>query len=586
MSAADSQDSSTGIRYEPDDPCPPQLLLGVGLQGVMMILASIVVIVAVTARSGGQDDDYLTWAVFAALIISGGLIALQASRVWRLGAGHILFMGPTTNFVAVAVLALEAGGPAMLASLTVAASLFYLMLAFWLPLLRRVITPIVSGTVLMLIAVSVLPIALERVREVAGDADPVTGPVVAVVTLVVTTVLALRAPRNLKPWSPLVALLAGSVAAAALGAYDTQPVIDAAWAGVPSGGFPGLDLTPGPEFWALLPAFVVVTLVGGVKNMGDSVAVQQASRRKPRVTDFRLVQGALNTNGLGILLSGLVGTPPTTAYSSRSVMLITFTSVAARRVGYVMGAILAALALFPKFAAVLISIPSAVMGAYILVAIGTLFVAGVRTAVSDGLDAQKATIVAISFAVGAGLEQQTIFADVLGGTWGPLLDNGVVMGAATAVLLTLFMEATRPIRQTRLEVDLSVSSLPEIDRFLCDIASRLGWNQASTGRLRSAGEETLISLIHPRGPAPGEGPPRFIVIARPSDTLVELEFLAVFDEENLEDRLAYLSEEAEGGQGIEEGEISLRLLRHYTTSVQHQKYQGLDVVTVQVRGSR
>ena len=202
------------------------------------------------------------------------------------------------------------------------------------------------------------------------------------------------------------------------------------------------------------------------------------------------------------------------------------------------------------------------------------------------LDAQKATILAISFAIGAGLEQQTIFADLLGGTWSSLLDNGVVIGATTAVVLTLFIEATRPVRQTRLEVDLSVSSLPEIDRFLCDIASRLGWNQTSTSRLRSAGEETLISLIHPRGPSPGEKTPRFIVIARPSDSVVELEFLAVFDEENLEDRLAYLSEEAEGGQGIEEGEISLRLLRHYAASVQHQKYQGLDVVTVQVRGSR
>ena len=587
MTAANPPDSeTTGIRYEPDDPCPPLLLLGVGLQGTMMILASIVLIVAVTARAGGQGDDYLTWAVFAALIISGALIALQASRVWRLGAGHILFMGPTTNFVAVAVLALEAGGPSLLASLTVAASLVYLMLAFWLPLLRRVITPVVSGTVLMLIAVSVLPIALDRVAEVSGGADPAVGPIVAAVTMAVTTVLALRAPRSLKPWSPLLALLTGSVVAAALGAFDTKPITDAAWAGVPSGGFPGFDLTAGPDFWALLPAFAVVTLVGGVKNMGDSVAVQQASRRKAKVTDFRLVQGALNTNGLGILLSGLVGTPPTTAYSSRSVMLITFTSVAARRVGYVMGSILAVLALFPKLAAVLVAIPSPVMGAYILVAIGTLFVAGMRTAVRDGLDAQKATIVAISFAVGAGLEHQTIFADLLGGAWSPLLDNGVVMGATTAVVLTLFMEATRPVRQTRLEVDLSVSSLPEIDQFLLDIAVRLGWNQTSTSRLRSAGEETLISLIHPRGPAPGEGPPRFIVIARPSDTLVELEFLAVFEEENLEDRLAYLSEEAEGGQGIEEGEISLRLLRHYAASVQHQKYQGLDVVTVQVRGSR
>ena len=587
MTSADNgTDNRGGICYEPDDPCPPLLLLGVGLQGVMLILASIVLIVAVTARSGGQDGDYLAWAVFAALIISGALIALQASRTWRFGAGHILFMGPTTNFVAVAVLALEAGGPALLASLTVAASLFYLMLAFWLPLLRRVITPAVSGTVLMLIAVSVLPIALERIREVPEGAETSMGPFIAFVTMAVTAVLALRAPRSLKPWSPLLALVAGCVTAALLGAYDTQPVTDAAWAGIPTGGFPGLDLTFGADFWTLLPAFVVVTLVGGVKNMGDSVAVQQASTRTPRVTDFRLVQGALNTNGLGILLSGLVGTPPTTAYSSRSVMLITFTSVAARRVGYVMGAVLAVLALFPKLAAVLISIPSPVMGAYILVAIGTLFVGGMRTAVKDGLDAQRAIIVSVAFAVGAGLEQQTIFADLLGGAWSPLLDNGVVMGAGTAVLLTLFIEATNPVRQTRLEVDLSVSSLPEIDRFLCDIASRLGWNQSSTQRLRSAGEETLISLIHPRGPAPGEGPPRFIVIARPADGRVELEFLAVFDEENLEDRLAYLSEEAEGGQGIEEGEISLRLLRHYAASVQHQKYHGLDVVTVHVRGSR
>jgi NCS2 family nucleobase:cation symporter-2/xanthine permease XanP len=283
MTATNTPDSdSTGIRYEPDDPCPPLLLLGVGLQGTMMILATIVLIVAVTARAGGQGDDYVTWAVFAALIISGALIALQASRVWRLGTGHILFMGPTTNFVAVAVLALEAGGPALLASLTVAASFFYLMLAFWLPLLRRVITPVVSGTVLMLIAVSILPIALDRVREVSGDADPAVGPIVALVTLAVTTVLALCAPRSLKPWSPLLALLTGSVVAALLGAFDTRPITDAAWAGVPSSGFPGFDLTPGPDFWALLPAFVVVTLVG-VKNMGGQRAPDPPRGRPQRV---------------------------------------------------------------------------------------------------------------------------------------------------------------------------------------------------------------------------------------------------------------------------------------------------------------
>lgn len=79
-----------------------------------------------------------------------------------------------------------------------------------------------------------------------------------------------------------------------------------------------------------------------------------------------------------------------------------------------------------------------------------------------------------------------------------------------------------------------------------------------------------------------EDAPRLIVMAHIEGETVELEFLAMFDEENLEDRLAYLSEEIEG---VEEGEISLRLLRHYASSVHHQKYHGLDIVTVQVRGS-
>ena len=74
-----------------------------------------------------------------------------------------------------------------------------------------------------------------------------------------------------------------------------------------------------------------------------------------------------------------------------------------------------------------------------------------------------------------------------------------------------------------------------------------------------------------------------IIQARPEPGMVEMEFLAVFDEENLQDRLACLNEESEG---VHEGEVSLRLLRHYASSVHHQKYHGLDIVTVQVKGTR
>ena len=572
-----------GIRYEANEPCPPLVALGVGLQGVIFGLAPLVLIVAITAQAGGQDESYLSWAVFAALLIAGALTAMQASRIWRLGAGHILIMGTTPNFVAVSVLALTAGGPSLLASLIVVSSLSYLALAVWLPLLRRIITPVVSGTVLMLIAVTILPVALDRVQETPDAAPDIAGPVVAAITLAVATGLALRVSGALRLWSPLIGIGTGCVAAALFGAYDVQRVVDAPWAGVPGGGFPGFDLTPGAEFWALLPVFVVVMLVGGIKNIGDNVAIQQASRRRPRVTDFRLVQSSLNTNWLGILFSGIAGTPPTTVYSSSSVSLAKLTGVAARRVGYVIGAVLVLLALFPKLPAVLLTIPAPVMGAYILMAIGLIFVEGIRTVVQSGLDGQKVMVVAIAFSLGAGLENQTIFADLVGGTWGGLLDNGMLIGALTAILMTVFLNLTSPRRGGRLQVDLDVSALPQIDAFARETAAKLGWNQASTERLRSASEETLMTLVQSNDGPPRDSPPRLVIAARPDAGMVEMEFMAVFDEENLEDRLAYLSEETEGA---EEGELSLRLLRHHASSVQHQKYYGLDIVTVQVRGSR
>ncbi len=575
------------VRYEAEETAPAYTLFGVGLQGAVLALAPTLIIVTVTARAGGQGQAYLTWAVFAALIISGVLTALQGTRLRRFGAGHVLIMGTTPNFVAVSVLALAAGGPSLLASLVVVSSLFYLALANWLPLLRRIITPAVSGTALMLIAISVLPIAFDRVQEMPSSAPAAAGPVIALATLVVTLALVLRGSGPWRLWSPLIGIAVGCAVAVAFGAYQFQGVGSAPWLGIAAFDFPGFEIPPSASFWALLPVFLVITLVGGVKNIGDNVAIQQASRRRPRVTDFRLVQGSLNTNGLGIFLSGLAGTPPTTVYSSTSVALATMTGVAARRVGYIIGAGLVLLAFFPKLPAVLVTIPSPIMGSYLILAIGLLFMEGVRTVVRDGLDFQKVIVVGVSVTLGAGMEHQTIIAGIVGGTWGGLLDNGMLVGAVAAVVMTQFLELTSPRRSRRLQVTLENSSLPRIDEFVTGVAAGLNWSESATHRLRSAAEETLLSLTSEDGSDPDSeprnAPHRLIIVARPDPASVELEFMAVFDEENLQDRLAHLDEEQEG---LEDGQIPLRLLRHYASSVQHHKYYGLDIVTVRVSGGR
>ena len=403
----------------------------------------------------------------------------------------------------------------------------------------------------------------------------------ALATLATVAALVLRAPPAWRLWSPLIGIVVGCVVAALFGIYNLESVLDAAWVGIPLGGWPGFDLTPDVKFWALLPAFVVVTIVGAIETIGDSVAIQRVSRRRPRATDFRVVQGALNADGVGNLLSGLLGTLPNTTYSS-SIPLTEVTGIAARRVGVVIGVIFVALAFLPKVAALLIAIPSPVAAAYITFLIGILFVQGMRIIVQDGVDHRTAAIAGLSFWIGVGFQNQLIFADLLGdGFIGVLLGNGMTSGALAAIIMVVFMEVTSP-RHRRLEVALEMAELPKIDEFLRGFAMKRGWNPASTDRLASAGEETLSILLQESGD-PADSGRRLNVAARMEGRSAELEFVTALEGENMEDRLAYVNELP---LVPDERDVSFRLLWHYASSVQHQKYHGVDIVTVTVDAER
>ena len=572
--------ANDNIRYEPDDRSPHPVSAGLGFQITAITLAPVAITVAIIARAANQSETYITWAVFAAVVVSGTVTILQAVRVGRIGAGHILVMGTSGAFIGICITALVEGGPATLASLVVVSSLFQFLLSARLSLLRRIVTPVVAGTVLMLIAATVMPIVFGMLGDIPEGISTPAAPLTASVTLVVVVVVSLRAPRSLQLWAPLIGVVVGCGVAAAFGMFDYQGVLDAPWVGIPDvGGWPGFQL-PTEAFWALLPAFVVVTIVGAIETIGDSVAIQQVSRRRPRAGDFRLVQGALNADGVGNLLSGIAGTVPNTTYSS-SISIVTITGIAARRVGIYTGLFFILLVFSPKIVALLLAIPNVVAAAYTMVLIALIFVEGFRIVMRDGMDPRKAMVVGVSFWMGVGFENKVIFPDLLTGPLGALFGNGMTTGALCAILLTMFLELTSS-RRRRLAVGLESSSFPRIDEFLREFGTRIGWNEASTDRLRSAGEETLASLLQVSRREDADGR-KLTVSARLVDDVVEMEFLASSEEENLEDRLAYLDEQSETP---DEREISFRLLRYYASSVNHRQYHNLDVVTVQVPGSR
>ena len=360
MAAADVNQN---VRYEPEENPPSPVTVGLGVQAAVVTLAPIIIGVLIVMRAVDVSDGYLAWAAFAALFISGATTVVQAVRVGRIGSGHILIMGTSGAFFAVCIAAIVKGGPALMASLIVVSSLFQFLLAAKLSLLRRIFTPVVAGTVIMLITATVMPIVFNMLDDVPEGTPSFAAPMVAVVSLFVVAGLVLRGSPAVRLWAPIAALVTGCAVSAGFGMYDVQAVIDAPWIGVPLSSWPGLDVTPGVEFWALLPAFVAVTIVGAIETVGDGVAIQGVSRRRPQATDFRVVQGCLNADGLGNFLSGIAGTLPNTTYSS-SISLTEVTGVAAKRVGVVIGITMIALAFFPKVAAILIAIPGPVVAAH------------------------------------------------------------------------------------------------------------------------------------------------------------------------------------------------------------------------------
>ena len=345
--------------------------------------------------------------------------------------------------------------------------------------------------------------------------------------------------------------------------------------------WPGFDFGLGTAFWALLPAFVLVTLIGALDTIGDSIAIQRVSWRRPRAIDFRAIQGAVAADGVGNLLSGLACTVPNTTYAS-SIAIAEITRVAARSVGVYVGIIFVALAFMPKFIAIIVAIPSPVVAAYLIVLVAVLFVLGMKILLHDGLDYRKSLIVGLSFWVGAGFQLEWIFPEYFTGAWSEVFGNGMTVGALVAMLMTGFLELTGP-RRRRIRAELNVKSYPKIDAFLTEFAARRGWNTEMSDRLRAVGEETLLTLIRQEDERKADGGRRLLLVARSDGGAAELEFIAATDETNLEDQIALLGERA-GGAPVED-EVSLRLLRHWASSVRHQQYHDTDVVTVRVEPS-
>ena len=574
----DESGQRSADRRDPDASIPATLSVGLALQIACLVLPGAVMIPTVVFRAAGQPEDVLLWAVFASVAISGATTMLQARRIGWFGAGYILAIGTSGAAIAVSIAALAAGGPALLATMVVVVSLVQFAFSARLSLFRRILTPTVTGVVLMLTPVTVMPVMFAQLKNVPSLTPPAAAPLSAITTLVVIAGLTLTAKGRVRLWAPVIGMIAGSMVAGVFGLYDAERIVRASWIGIPRLEWSALDLRFGPHFWALLPAFVFIALVCTIQTISGAVAIQRVSWTGRRAVDFRAVQGAVAADGVGNLLSGLAGTMPL-GFRPHGASMVEITGISSRRVGLALGAALIVLAFVPKALAVILAIPGPVIAAFVTVTMATIFIVGMRVIIQDGVDHRKGLIAGVSFWIGVGFQSDAIFSGHVSDFAGSLLRNGMLTGGIAAVVMTMFVELTKP-RRRRLEVELDPSVLHEVRRFIAAFASRRGWDAAMVDRLDAVCEETLLTLEQQRESGADTARRRLLLTARGEDGGAVLEFVASTGKENLQDRIALLGEAAAGA--MIEREVSLRLLRHLASSVHHQQYHGTDIVTVRV----
>ena len=570
--------ASQNPRYEAHESPPFLASLGFGAQFSLIASATMLVTPVVVANASGRGDSYLSWMVFASLVVCGASTLLQTRRLGPVGAGAVLPMFTAAFSIPFCINAVVDGGPATLTTLVLVSAAAQLVISRWLFILRRLVTPTVGGTVMMILSITLASV-VPRLLEDVSLAEPVGAPLTALATLGVIAALILRGSAVLRLWGPIVGIIVGCAVAAAFGFYDTERMIQAPWVGLPS-EWPGLGLDFGIPFWTLLPAFLFLGVVISIQANGESITQQRVAWRQERAVDFRQVQGALAGAGATNLLAGVAGTVPN-IINPGAVSYTQTTGVASLRVGYCIGCIFILAAFLPKVSGLLSAIPGPVMAGYLIVLSGTLFVDGARTVIQSEQNRQKILVAGVCFWIGAAFQFGLFSLPGIGPVWGTLLESGITTGGLAVVVMVLYLEFTNP-RRMRFQSQLDVDALPELNEFIAKFAGRRGWDTAMQERLSAVAEETLLTLapLDLEGNDDARDDRRLVVLASGEGPVADLEFIGGGNEENMEDRLRQLQQY--DSETPVENELSLRLLRSYASSVRHQQYRDADIITVRV----
>jgi xanthine permease len=400
-----------------------------GFQHILAMYAGVVTPPIIVGAVVGLSTAEMGILISAALLVSGLATLLQTMGVWRFGARLPSVIG--ISFVPVSAMvgiAGESGLPTVFGAALVA-GVFGLCVAPLMASLIRFFPPVVTGSVITIIGVSLFPVAVGWITENDETGVPTTtGLALAGTTLLIVLLLAWVLPGVWSRMAVLGGLVLGTAVAAAFGQVDFSAVGEGA---VFSFGQP-FYFGP-PEFQtAAIVTMCVVMLVILTEGVADILAVGEIVGAK---MDGRRLADGLRVDALASVIGPLLNTFPGSTFS-QNVGLVALTRVRSRYVVAVGGLILITLGLFPILGRIVAMIPSPVLGGAGLVLFGSVAAAGIRTLAAVRYDGNmNLIIVAVALAFGTIPLAAPGF---YGGfpSWAAMvLSSGIVAGAVAALLL-------------------------------------------------------------------------------------------------------------------------------------------------------
>lgn len=448
---AQTQNNELIYRLE-DRPPLPQTFFAACQHLLAMFVAVITPALLICQALGLPAQD--TQHIISMSLFASGVASIIQIKAWGpVGSGLLSIQGTSFNFVAPLIMggtALKTGGadvPTMMAALfgtLMLASCTEMVLSRILHLARRIITPLVSGVVVMIIGLSLIQVGLTSIGGYAAMSDNTFGAPknLLLAGVVLAIIILLNRQRNpyLRVASLVIAMAAGYLLAWFMGMLpENNAPISQDLIIVPTPLYYGLSID-----WNLLLPLMLVFMITSLETIGDITATSDVSEQPVSGPLYmKRLKGGVLANGLNSFVSAVFNTFPNSCFGQNN-GVIQLTGVASRYVGFVVALMLIVLGLFPAVSGFVQHIPEPVLGGATLVMFGTIAASGVRIVSREPLNRRAILIIALSLAVGLGVSQQPQILQFAPEWVKNLLSSGIAAGGITAIVLNLILPPEKP----------------------------------------------------------------------------------------------------------------------------------------------